>query len=68
MADATVPQDPAFEEKGKGKAVAEDVPQDDAMVDDDDEDSSSDEEEEVSLPSTTVLSLGDIHLKAHFTH
>ncbi|KAL6855337.1 Histone H2A.Z-specific chaperone CHZ1 [Amphichorda felina] len=49
---ATIPQDPAnaegvSENKGKGKAPAEDVPQDTAMNDDDDDDdSSSDEEEE----------------------
>lgn len=49
---ATIPQDPAnaegvSENKGKGKAPAEDVPQDAAMnEDDDDDDSSSDEEEE----------------------
>lgn len=49
---ATIPQDPAnaegvSENKGKGKAPAEDVPQDTAMdEDDDDDDSSSDEEEE----------------------
>lgn len=48
MASSAAPQDPTVEDKGKGKAPAEDVPQDDAMGDDDEDDSSSDEDEEVS--------------------
>jgi hypothetical protein len=53
MADtgSTFPQDPNVqdvEEKGKGKAISEDVPQDDVMDDDEDDDSSDDEENEVS--------------------
>lgn len=47
MADSAAPRDPIAEDKGKGKAPAENVPIDDAM-DDDDEESSSDEDEEVS--------------------
>lgn len=46
----TLPNDPATEQafaesKGKGKAVAEDVPRDDAMDDDDEDESSSDDDE-----------------------
>lgn len=48
MADSAAPQDPTVEDKGKGKAPAEAVPQDDVMADDDEDSSSSDEDEEVS--------------------
>jgi hypothetical protein len=49
---ATIPQDPshtedaAVESKGKGKAVAEEVPQDAAMDEDDDDDDDDDDDEE----------------------
>ena len=51
--EATVPGDSgaALEDKGKGKAPAEEVPQDTSMEQDEEEDdSSSDEEEEVCIP------------------
>jgi hypothetical protein len=66
MADATAPQDPTvqeFEDKGKGKAAAENVPDDDTMGDDD-EDSSSDEDEEVSTLSPG-FNPKPIHTRTH---
>lgn len=53
MASSAAPQDPTVEDKGKGKAPVEDVPQDDVM-DDDEDDSSSDEDEEVSKTQLKV--------------
>lgn len=59
MADSgsTLPQDPnvhGVEEKGKGKAVEENVRQDDVM-DDDEDSSSSEDEEEVSNETNRVM-------------
>jgi hypothetical protein len=54
MASSAAPQDPTVEDKGKGKAPAEEVPQDDVMGDDDEDDSSSDEDEEVSQTQLKV--------------
>lgn len=63
--EATIPHDPATaegaaaEDKGKGKAPAEGVPQDSAMEEDDDEDSSSDEDEEEEVRFQNDQTLGN---------
>lgn len=53
--NATIPSEETFENKGKGKGVAEGVPAQDTAMDEDEEDDSDDEHEEVSFFTFNLL-------------